>query len=255
MKALAGLIQWFVGRVFGAPKGQSRALMPEIVKAVEAISKFGGTRVKEMILALPILLLFVRELLRNRKQLQAQKQLFVIGAAAALSTLGLTVLGGLLSSLPFQIALFFAHPWAAIALFTSGGLLAACVIIVLAWLIIYALTFVLSDDPEFQKVRDIVLTPQSKQMLEQVEAAIEQAGGDVEKLREFASEQLETLGRRAEPAAVEKDLGRMDKLAGKRLSRRARNRRARKITGGKRISATGEQYVLRDSATGVSGHE
>lgn len=218
------LLGKLLDRVFGAKKEKSAPIVSELQTAVQAIAKIGARRVKEIILALPIFVRFVGELFRNRAQLQAKKQLFVVGAAAALSTLGLTTLATVLGSLPFQFVLLFSHPWLAVALFTAGGLTISCVIVVLVWLIIYALSFVLDDDPTFQRIRDEVLSPGAKEMLADVQTTIEREGGDIAALGEFARVQLEEKGASADPLKVEKDLERLES----RVKRAGRSRRARK---------------------------
>lgn len=227
MNVMKGLLTKVVQRVFALPGEVSAELMPELEKAASGIAKIGARQVKDMILALPIFLLFVRELLRRREEFAAQKQLFVIGAAAAFSTLGLVVLGTALTNLPVQILLLFSNPALAIFLLTSGGLFIAAVIILLSWLIIYALTFVLADDPIFEKVRDEFLTPRAKKVLRNVEKAVRNGGADPEKMRRAVEKALKSRGKSSDARKLEKSLGRVQrKLKSPPTGRSARSPKA-----------------------------
>lgn len=209
MTISTGLLTRVVSRVFELPKDVSSELIPEVERAVSGIAKVGARQVKEMVLALPIFLLFVRELLSRRNEFEAQKQLFVIGAAAAFSTLGMVILGTALSSLPVQILLLFSNPALAIALLTSGGLFIAAVIVLLSWLIIYALNFVLDDDPAFQKIRDEFLPPETKALVKDIEKAVRKGGGDPDKLGKAVAKGLKARGKGANAAELEKSLTRV----------------------------------------------
>lgn len=227
MKVPASLISAVTSRVFSASKEVTRQLGPQLSVAVQSISKIGAKRMKEFIVALPTFVLFVRELLQHRGEIQVQKQLVIIGAAAALSTLGLVVLGGVLSSLPVQLILLFTHPWIGIPLLVSGGLAITVVIVVLVWLIIYSLNFVLADDPAYQQIRDQFLPPSAEAVLADVQAEIERGGSDLQTLRTVVEEHLKVRGSKADAKKLEKELLRLEKRfkskAFARLSKVAKN--------------------------------
>ena len=243
MSVSTGLVTNLVKRVFGMPAEVAAEIMPELEKAAGGIAKVGARQVKDMILSLPIFILFVRELLSRREELAAQKQLFVIGAAAAFSTLGLVILGTALSSLPVQILLLFSNPALAIFLLTSGSLFISAVIILLAWLIIYALNFVLADDPAFQKIRDQMLSPEAKKVLKDVEKAVKKSGADPEKMRRAIGKALKTRGKKSDAEKLEKGLkrvhGKLQPSAAKSPSKKTRRRKvARKASSVSRVRRT-----------------
>jgi hypothetical protein len=185
--------------------------MPQLEAAVRSISKLGIKRVREFILAVPIFILFVRELLRQRDQVDAQKQLIIIGAAAAISTLGLVLLGGLLGSLPVQLLLLFTHPWIGAPLLVSGGLTIASIMLVLVWLIIYVLNRVLAGDPAYQRIREQFLPPSAQEILSDLQAEIESSGADLDALRVVVEEKLKARGSKADANQLERDLQRLEK--------------------------------------------
>jgi len=214
--------------VFKTTKEVSRGLGPQLSAAVQSISKIGMKRMKEIIAALPIFVLFVRELLRQRNEIQAQKQLFIVGAAAALSTLGLVVLGSVLSSLPVQLLLLFSHPFLGIPLLCSEGLVIVIVMVVIVWLIIYALNFVLADDPAYQRIREQILPPDTQSVLAEIQTEIESGGADLEALRRVIEERLKVRGSKADADKLEKELKRLEKrlrnIAFERLAKTGKNR-------------------------------
>lgn len=205
------LVSTVFSRVFRAPKDDTRKLMPQLEAAVRSISKLGIKRVREFILAVPIFILFVRELLRQRDQVDAQKQLIIIGAAAAISTLGLVLLGGLLGSLPVQLLLLFTHPWIGAPLLVSGGLTIASIMLVLVWLIIYVLNRVLAGDPAYQRIREQFLPPSAQEILSDLQAEIESSGADLDALRVVVEEKLKARGSKADANQLERDLQRLEK--------------------------------------------
>lgn len=198
-------------RVFRASRETVDRTRPQLNAAVSAIAKIGPRKIKEFLLSLPIFLAFVRELLRERGQLEAQKQLFVIGAAASLSTLGLVILGGVLSSLPVQLLLVFTHPWLGIPLLISGGLVISAVMIVLVWLIIYVLNLILSDDPAYQRVRDRFLPPSAQAVLAGVQAEIEASGASIDALRKVVEERLIVRGSKSDAKKLDRQLLQLEK--------------------------------------------
>lgn len=207
-------------RVFRASGETVNRARPQLNAAVSAIAKIGPKKIKEFLLSLPIFLAFVRELLRERGQLEAQKQLFIIGAAASLSTLGLVILGGVLSSLPMQLLLLFTHPWLGIPLLFSSGLVISAVMIVIVWLIVYVLNLVLSNDPAYQRVRDRFLPPSAQAVLAEVQAEIEASGASIDALRKVVEERLIVRGSKADSKKLERQLIRLEKRLGSASSAR-----------------------------------
>lgn len=198
-------------RVFRASKDVTRDLAPQLNAAVRSVSKIGLKRVKEFIAAVPIFILFVRELLRQCDQVESQKQLIIIGAAAALSTLGLALLGGLLSSLPVQVLLLFTHPWVGVPLLVSGWSVIASIMLVIVWLIIYVLNLVLKDDPAYQRIRDQFLPPSAQEILSELQVEIESGGANLDALRAVVEEKLKVRGSKADANKLEKELQRLEK--------------------------------------------
>lgn len=189
----------------------TRDLAPQLNAAVRSVSRIGVKRVKEFIVAVPIFILFVRELLRQRDHVDAQKQLIIIGAAAALSTLGLVLLGGLLGSLPVQLLLLFTHSWIGVPLLVSGGLVIASIMLVLVWLIIYVLNLVLADDPVYLRIRDQFLPLSAQEILSDLQTEIESGGADLDALRAVVEEKLKARGSKADANQLERDLQRLEK--------------------------------------------
>lgn len=216
MKIPVRLISTVFSRVFRTSTEVTRKISPQLGAAVQGVTKIGAKRLKEFISALPIFILFLRELLRQRNQVQAQKQLAIIGAAAALSTLGLVVLGGVLSSLPVQVVLLFTHPFVGIPLLVSGGLVITSIMVVLVWLIIYVLNFMLEDDPAYQRIREQFLPASTQDVLTDIQAEIESSGADLQALRTVVEERLMVRGSKADAEKLEKNL--------QRLERRVRNK-------------------------------
>lgn len=198
-------------RVFRASKDVTRDLAPQLNAAVSSVSKIGVKRVKEFIVAVPIFILFIRELLRQRDQVESQKQLIIIGAAAALSALGLVLLGGLLSSLPVQLLLLFTHPWVGVPLLVSGWLVIASIMLVIVWLIIYVLNLVLKDDPAYQRICDQFLPPSAQEILSELQVEIESGGANLDALRAVVEEKLKVRGSKADANKLEKELQRLEK--------------------------------------------
>jgi hypothetical protein len=211
MKVPIRLLTATFSRVFQTSKEATRELRPQLVSAVQGVSKIGSKKLKEFFLSLPIFIVFFRELLRQRSQVQAQKQLFIIGAAATLSTLGLVILTGVMSSLPVQLLLVITHPYIGIPLLVSGGMIIATVTVLLVWLIIYVLNIVMQDDPVYQQIREKFLPSSTQEILAEVQAEIESSGADLEKLRKVVEENLKERGSKANAKKLEKDLQKLEK--------------------------------------------
>lgn len=205
-------------KVFGSSKKEARSVAPTVGMAVQAISRFGTERVKEFFLALPIFVLFVRELLRQRHELEAQKQIVIIGAAASVSTLGIVVLVGVLGSLPVQLLLLVSHPYLGVPLLVTQGLTIALIVTVLVWLVVYVLNFVLEGDATYQRIRAQIIPPNAQQMLAELQSEIERSGADLRSLRKVVQKELIERGSKADARKVEKTLARLEKRIHRRLS-------------------------------------
>lgn len=211
MRIPTGAISAIFSRVFKAPREATRELGAQLGPAVQGVSRIGTKRLKEFLAALPIFVMFVLELLRQRQQLQAQKQLMIIGAAAALSTLGLLFLGALMSSLPVQFLLLFTHPFIGVPLLFSSSLVITSVIAVMVWLIVYVLNITLADDPTYQKIREQFLPPNAQDVLTDLQEEIESSGVDLQALRTTVEERLIASGSKADAKKLERSLGRIEK--------------------------------------------
>jgi hypothetical protein len=210
MKVPARVLGTVFSRVFRSPAKSTASILPALSSAVEAVSRLGANRLKEFLAALPIFVVFLRELLRRRNEVGSQKQLVIIGAAAAFSTLVLVALGGLLGSLPVQLVLLVTHPWVGLPLFLSTGLVLSSIMAALVWLIVYVLNVALSDDPIYRDVRDKFMPPTTREILATLQNEIEDSGADIEALREAVEERLKARASAADAAKLEKELQRIE---------------------------------------------
>jgi hypothetical protein len=133
--------------------------------------------------------------------------------------LGLIILGSTLGSLPVQIGLLFTYPWLGIPLLVSGGLTIAAIVIVLVWIIVYALNFVLAEDPAFRRIRDEFLSPDAKAVLLDIQKEVEGSGADLEKIRTVVEEQLQERGAKGNPKKLDKMLTRFERRLSPKVAR------------------------------------
>jgi len=210
MKVTTKVASAIFSRVFSVSKEVMQKAGPQLNAMVRSVLSISKGKVKEFIAALPILILFVRELLRQRHQAQAQKQLIIIGAAAALSALGSVVLGVVLSSLPFQLLLLFTHPFLGLPLLASESFVIAAVITALVWLIIYVLNNGLADDPAYQKIRDEFLPPSTRSILDEMQVEIETGEADLGILTDVVGKYMKEKGAEADAEKLEGVLKRLE---------------------------------------------
>lgn len=221
-----GILATILGKVFSfvfrASKETSKDASAELVAAFNAVRRIGTARIKEFILALPIFIEFVRQLLKHRANISAKKQLYIIGAAASLTTLGLLVVVSVLSSLPVQLLLILSYPVIGIPLLVSGGLVISTITIVMAWLIIYFLNLMMADDPIYQMVREQYVPKHTQEVLDAVKVDLEQSGADMQKLRTVMENQLQARGSDADPQKLNAKLEKLEsRLQSKAFTRMA----------------------------------
>jgi len=210
MSATTRIASAVFSRVFTVPKEMMQKAGPQLNAVVMSVLNIGKGKVKEFIAALPILILFVRELLRQRKQAQAQKQLYIVGTAAALSALGSVVIGVLLSSLPVQLLLLITHPFLGLSLLVAQTFVIAAVITALAWLIIYVLNYIMADDPVYQKIRDEFLPPNTRSILTEMQTEIENGKADLDILKDVVEKYMKENGSEADAEKLEGILKRLE---------------------------------------------
>lgn len=207
-------------RVFKVSKEGTRNVGPQLKATFGSVTRIGAHRAKEFLFALPILIIFIRELYSERRKIEAQKQLIIVGAAAVLSTLGMLATWGLLSSLPFQIVILIANPFIGVPLLFSSTLVITTVLVTLIWLIIYVLNVLLSDDPVYQMIHDQFLPPDTQAILSEIQLDIEKSCDDLDELRRVVQERLAAKGSDADTRKIERDLKKIEKRIRKRAAKK-----------------------------------
>lgn len=210
--AMTAIVLKVFEKVFDVAKGTSEHCRKELTLVYDALASIGVKRLREIVFAVPVFVLFIRELIRRRDQLQAQNRLYVVGAGAALSTLLAVIAGGLITGLPFQIAFFLAHPALAIIIFTSGTTVVTAAVAVIVWLTIYVLTLVLADDPIFQEVYKRFVSADLHEMFQDVSTQVSQQGEQITQLQNLVGEQLLARGMAADPTKIDRQLFRWERL-------------------------------------------
>lgn len=210
-------------RVFQASRESTKSIAPQLEQGLKSLSKIGTTKMKEFLVAIPLLVQFVIVLVRNREKFESQKKLLIIGVAATLATLLLTALSFTLGSTIFQFGLLFVHPLAAFALFSSEKLLITSIVVFLTWLIIYVLNTALADDPQFKEIRDGFLPQSAQEILNEVQNEVENGGlAKLDELRKVVEQHLMANGSKADVTKVERQLQRIERrLKGKAFAKMA----------------------------------
>lgn len=216
MVAMNRIASFVFSRVYAVPKDMMQKAGPQLNAAIKSVLNIGKGKVKEFIAALPIIILFVRELLRQRKQAQAQKQLYIIGAAAAIAALGSAVIAMLLASFLMQLVLLFTHPFLGLALLLAQNVTIAAIITTLIWLIIYVLNYIMADDPVYQKIRDEFLPQNTRTILDEIKTEIESGKVDLEILKNVVETYMKENG-------SEEDAEKLDGIR-KRLEKRTKGK-------------------------------
>lgn len=203
-------------KVFGSSRTASKSVSPQLGAMVGAVASAGGKRIFEFMVAIPVFMCFIRELLANRDRVDARKRLIIVGSAAAMSTLGLTFVVFFITSLPFQIAFTFSNPVLGFLLFFSGGIIIPAIIVSLVWLIIYVLNCAMEGDPVFQEVKQRLLPADVGDLIRSLSDDIERSGVNLTDLRTVVEERIVAKGSESDAGLAEKDLAKLEeKLKGK----------------------------------------
>lgn len=212
ISAVAGLVLKVFEKVFQVAKEVSEHAKKELALVYEALTSIGIKRLREIVFAVPVFVLFVRELVRHRDQLQAKNRLYAIGAGAALSTLLSVIAAGVVTGLPFQIAFFFAHPVLAFIIFTSGTTVVTATVAVIVWLTIYVLTLILADDPIFQEIYRRFIAADVDEMFSDISSHVLKQSQQINQLENLVGERLLARGAAADPAKIDRQLSRWERL-------------------------------------------
>jgi hypothetical protein len=204
-------------KVFGVTKAKIEEMGPSLASIVDKVSKIGVSKMRDFLLALPIFILFVRELIKRRDEIESRNRLLIIGAAAALVTLGLVVMFALLTSLPIQIMLLITHFGIGLALLTSETIVVASIIVVMLWFIIFILNTTLGDDLIYQEIRAETVSSPASELIDEIEREVKQATNDLDSLRNTLRDSLVQRGTKTDAAKVEKKLRRIEKAFKKKV--------------------------------------
>lgn len=189
--------------VFKTSKETSEKAKQDLVVAVGSLAKMGVARLREFLAAIPMFVLFVRELIIRRKEFEAQSELMLVGAGAALTTLLTIFFVGTLSALPTQIALILAYPLLGIPLLFATGLTLSALVVFLVWIIIFVLNLAFADSLIFRDVRDRFLTKKTQEILIEVQNQIENSGADLTSLSAVVEQSLIDRGAKGNAEKVE----------------------------------------------------
>ena len=172
LKILGVILIRLFGFFFKTSNETAQTAGDELLQIFTAISKIGGNRIKEFLATIPIFIEFFVHLIKEKDQLENGRQLLLVGAAAAFSSLVGFLIVSVLGSWTVQIGLIFAFPLLGVPLFVATGLAITTIIVLFVWLVIFVLNKALAADPAYQKIRDKYLTQKAKQILLDIEAVV-----------------------------------------------------------------------------------
>jgi hypothetical protein len=191
LSVLGTIFSW----VFKTSKETTQSAKEDIFKATIALSNIGGKRLREFLSAVPMLILFVRELVVKRKQFDAKSEMMILGAGVALGTLFTISIFSALSSISLQAMLLFTYPIVGIPLFFATQSVLVAIVVFLVWLIAFV--------PE-----------STQEMLESVQSEVAHSGADLQLLNEVVTQSLNQRGINADADALTK---RLDRAAKKKI--------------------------------------
>lgn len=174
LKIFGVILVRLFGFIFKTSKEASQTAGDELMQMFTAISKIGGIRIKEFLATIPIFIEFFLHLIKEKDKLENGRQLLLVGAAAALSSLIGFLVVSVLGSWAVQLALIVSFPLLGIPLFLTTGLAITTIIVLFVWLVIFVLNKALAADPAYQEIRDKYLTKDAKQILLDIETEIKQ---------------------------------------------------------------------------------
>lgn len=203
--------------VFKTSKETAEDVKSDIFSAIRALFRLGGAQLREFLSSVPIFVLFVRELVSQRKTLGAQAEIMVLGAGVAMGTLLTWVVVLTLSAASVQFFLVASMPWLGIPLVAATSATIFAVVTFIAWIIVYALNLAFAGNPAFEEIKNRFLPESSRLMLDKVLAEVGSSGANVGALQSAVSKSLCEQGENADPIQVQKKLS---KVAKRRFIRR-----------------------------------
>lgn len=178
LKIIGYVLTYLFGLIFKTSKETAQTAKGDLVKVFSAISKIGAHRIKEFLATVPIFIEFFIHLIKEKDKLEKSRQLLLVGAAAALSTLVGFLIVSVLGSWTVQIALIISFPLLGIPLFLATGLAITTIVVLFIWLVVFVLNKALSDDPEYQVIRDGYLSAPAKKILSDIETLVNDSQSD-----------------------------------------------------------------------------
>lgn len=213
LKILGSIFGW----VFNVSKSAIGDTKEDIYSAVKALARMEGGKLREFLAAVPIFVLFIRELVIRRKELGAQSELMVLGAGTVLGALLTSVVVAVMSSLAFQAVLLFTWPFIGIPLLLATSLTIFSVVVFLVWIMIFALNSTFSDNSVFIAIRDQFLPEKTRTLLNTIQQQVEESGANLGTLESLVSESLTNHGR---DSSSEKIVEKLEKASKSKLLKR-----------------------------------
>jgi hypothetical protein len=210
LSVLGTIFSW----VFKTSKETTQSAKEDIFKATIALSNIGGKRLREFLSAVPMLILFVRELVVKRKQFDAKSEMMILGAGVALGTLFTISIFSALSSISLQAMLLFTYPIVGIPLFFATQSVLVAIVVFLVWLIAFVLNTAFATSANFVEIRNRFLPESTQEMLESVQSEVAHSGADLQLLNEVVTQSLNQRGINADADALTK---RLDRAAKKKI--------------------------------------
>tara|TARA_R110001583_G_scaffold195553_2_gene376058 strand:- start:3188 stop:3958 length:771 start_codon:yes stop_codon:yes gene_type:complete len=201
-KLILVLVRFFFGWIFRATKEDSKNASELLVKGARALSSLGGKRLRDFLVAMPLFMLFIRELVVQREKLGSKHELLIVGAGAALGTLMTAVTVSILTSLPFQFMLLVAHPIFGVSLIASSTLLITSIVVLMVWLNMHLLNSVFEENEIFISIKNSFIPSREQALLTEIGDAVLSSGVDVAMLESVAEAGLITRGGVCEPIPV-----------------------------------------------------
>ncbi len=212
-----GLLGKIFNWVFKTSKETTEDVNSDIFSAIQVLFRLGGAQLREFLYSVPIFVLFVRELVSQRKTLGAQAEMMVLGAGVAMGTLLTWVVVLTLSAASVQFLLVLSMPWLGIPLVVATSATIFAVVTFIAWMIVYALNSAFAGNPAFDEIQNRFLPEGSRQILDKVLEEIGSSGANVSALQRAALKSLCEQGENADPIQVQNKLS---KVANYRFIRR-----------------------------------
>ncbi len=213
--------------LFQTSKDATDNAKEDLFSAVKALVRIGGSKLREFLAAVPIFVLFVRELVVRRKELGSDAELMVLGAGSVLAVLLTSVVVTLMSGLAFQSLLLMTWPVVGIPLFFATSISIFSVVIFLVWIIIFVLNSAFSENSIFIEIRNKFIPDSARALLDTLQIEVEKSGANLNALSALVSESLNKRGVDTDGRKLEDHL---KKLAESKLLKRFRDAEEYNIT-------------------------